>query len=88
MKKVGRTLVKESGSSGTLLTFSCPNLSCPRSSPLSSLVGCKKTETLVPWKEVVAVVAVGSWSILSMADVMNNPFRQTGGHTTHPPRTC
>ena len=62
-KKAGRILVKESGSSGTVLTFCLPNVSGSRSSPLSSLVGCWKSETLVPWKEVVAVVTVGLWSI-------------------------
>ena len=27
-----------------------------------------------PWKEVVAAVAVGLWSILSITDAVNNPF--------------
>ena len=36
----------------------------------------------VPWKEVVAVVAVGLWSIMSIATVVNNPFLMTAGQTT------
>ena len=37
---------------------------------------------LVPWNEDVAVVAVGLWSILSIADVVNKDFLKTLGHTT------
>ena len=36
----------------------------------------------VPWKEVAAVVAVGLWSMLSIATVVNNPFLMTAGQTT------
>ena len=77
MEKAGWMLVKESGSSGTLFTllsliqiYSCfsPSLSVDR---------CWKSEMLVPWKEVVAVVAVGLWSMLSTAAVVNNPFLMT-----------
>jgi hypothetical protein len=38
---------------------------------------------LVPWKEVVAVVAVGLWSMLFITAVVNNPFLVNAGHTTH-----
>lgn len=50
VNKSGWTLMKESASSGTVFTFWSPKFSCPRSSPLYSLVGC--------WKTVAAVVAV------------------------------
>ena len=82
MEKAGWMLVKESGSSGTLFTllsliqiYSCfsPSLSVDR---------CWKSEMLVPWKEVVAVVAVGLWSMLSTAAVVNNSFLMTAGQTT------
>ena len=39
-------------------------------------------EMLVPWKEMVAVVAVGLWSMLSIAAVVNNPLLMTAGQTT------
>ena len=39
-------------------------------------------EMRVPWKEVAAVVAVGLWSMLSIATVVNNPFLMTAGQTT------
>lgn len=37
---------------------------------------------MVLWKEVVAVVAVGLWSMLSMADVVKSPIPRTGEQTT------
>ena len=77
LKKVGWILVKESGSSGIAFTFFSPNFDSPCSLPLSSLVGCWKMETLVPWKEVVTVVAVGLRSMLFIAAVVNNPIRRT-----------
>ena len=46
----------------------------PQSSPALSELGCWNFETLVPWKEVVATVAVGLWSMLSITDAVNNPF--------------
>jgi hypothetical protein len=49
---------------------------------VSAQLGCWKSEMLVPWKEVVAVVAVGLWSMLSIAAVVNNPFLMTAGQTT------
>ena len=67
MEKGGWMLVKESGSSGTLFTL----LSLIRIdscfSPSLSVDRCWKSEMIVPWKEVVAVVAVGLWSMLSIA---------------------
>ena len=51
-------------------------------SPSLSVDRFRKSEMLVPWKEVVAVVAVGLWSMLSIAAVVNNPFLMTAGQTT------
>jgi hypothetical protein len=53
-------------------------------SPSLSVDRCWKSEMLVPWKEVVAVVAVGLWSMLSIAAVVNNPFLMTAGQTRVP----
>jgi hypothetical protein len=39
----------------------------------------------VPWKEVAAVVAVGLWSMLSIATVVNNPFLMTADKLLLPP---
>ena len=56
----GRILVYASGSSGTFLTFIFySSLSGSRSSPGFPVFGCWKMDTLVPCKDVSAVVAVG-----------------------------
>ena len=59
--------MKESGSSGTLFTLLSLIRIDSSFSPSLSADGCRKSEMLVPWKEVVAVVAVGLWSMLSIA---------------------
>jgi hypothetical protein len=51
-----------------------------RDIPFTVFLG--KSEMLVPWKEVVAVVAVGLWSMLSITAVVNNPFLVNAGQTT------
>ena len=54
------------------------------SSLLLSRVGCWKTEILVPWKEVLADVAVRLLSITYplMMWWLNHPLCNTGGHPT------
>ena len=81
--KAGQTFVKASGSSGTFFIFtSSLSLIGSSSSPSCSELGCWKMEMLDPWNDVFAVVAVGLWSMLSTAEVVNNFFLKTGGQTT------
>lgn len=56
MRKAGGTFVNDSGSSGIFFNLLFPTFDC---GPLLSEVGCWKIETLIPWKDEVAVVAVG-----------------------------
>jgi hypothetical protein len=72
VKKAGWMLVKESGSSGTLFILLSLIRIDSRFSPSLSVDRCWKSEMLVPWKEVVAVVAVGLWSINSVLTFMIN----------------
>ena len=46
--------------------------------------GCWKKDILVPWKEDWAVVAVGLWSILSTAEVVNTCFYLGQATVTNP----
>ena len=68
--------------SGTLFTLRSLIVSGSRFSPSFSAVGCWKSDILFPLKEVVAVVAVGLWSILSIAAVMKSPLLRIEGHNT------
>ena len=78
LKEAGGIFVKESGSSGADFTRSGPNFTSRRSSQWLSVAGCWKAEILVPWKEVVAVVAEVLWSMLSMTAVVNLFSEQVG----------
>lgn len=40
-----------------------------------------KSDIPVPWKEFVADVELGLWSMLSMAAVVNNSCHKLEGHT-------
>lgn len=74
--------MKESGSSETFFTLFSPNLTESRFSPSLSEVRCWKMEMRVPWNDDVAVVAVGLWSMLSIAAVVNSPFLRGDGQIT------
>ena len=51
-------------------------------SPALLTVGNWKRLIPVPWKELIEVVELGLWSILSRAPTVNKPFRRDAGHTT------
>ena len=78
----GWILVKESGSFGIVFPFFSSNFSCPLCLPVTSSIGWWKVDMLVPWLRGGCCCCSGSiWSILSIAAVVNNPFRRSDGHT-------
>jgi ABC-type branched-subunit amino acid transport system substrate-binding protein len=50
--------------------------------PWLLVVGCWTREMAVPWNDVCELVKLVLWSVLSTADVVNNPFLNWDGHTT------
>ena len=80
------SIINASRSLGTFLAFPSPITSSgPRSSSAFSDLGCWNIEMLVPRKEVVAAVAVGLWSMLSIATSMlwTTPFSDLVDKRTH-----
>ena len=53
-----------------------------RSTPSPVKQGCWRREIAVPWKDAFAVVELGLWSMLSMADVVKTLLRIFGEHIT------
>lgn len=72
--------MKDSGGFRILFTLRSLIRSGSCFSPSLSEVGYWKRDMLVPLKEVVAVVAVGLWSMLSIATAVKSPFLRTEGH--------